>query len=94
MIKLESFQSIREFTREGMSDVSLRVIGPSKGYGGWPGNEYTIREWTVVEEFTGVCKRPTNAEVIEFEKELGEVEIKNIHFLQHPTLGNIVAVFE
>jgi hypothetical protein len=64
----------------------LRILYPSDPYGVWPGTMRTIREWKICKKGSGAYLRPTKEEIIELEKELGELN-REPFFTNHPTLG-------
>jgi hypothetical protein len=69
--------------------VTLRIIQPSEPYGGWSGNNQTIREWGIVRPGEARIDRPTLKEIASLEKWLGE--IKSFEVFNHPRLG-LVAI--
>jgi hypothetical protein len=82
-------QSTRHFEMDNGDLVTLRVISPSKPRGGWIGNKEDIREWKIFRRSTAekiaYYVTPTQSEIIELEKVLGEIH--TFAFKVHPFIG-------
>lgn len=86
-------QTIYHFNNDhrenGARPVTLRVIEPSKAHGGWPGNNYQIREWKICRPGTYHMDACTDQEMFDFEQLFGQVSHADLGFADHPTLGRV-----
>lgn len=83
-------QTTHHFEGDGKEDerdkMILRILYPSDPYGVWPGTKQTIREWKICKKGSGAYLPPNKEEIIELEKELGELKREPM-FTIHPSLG-------
>ena len=88
-MKLRSAERVFE---DDAGSLILRVLEPSPPHGAWPGTDVLIREWKICPQGEGVYRACTDAEVVQFEREL--MEIPALKFIQHPSLGCVATPVE
>lgn len=73
-------------------ELILRVIQPSEPHGVWVGNEGTLRQWRKLGRHPASVSylECTEEDIREFERALGEVDIKSLRFSTHSGLGLVV----